>query len=78
MEKLGKKKKQTFHTIAARTLFCGKRARPDTLTTMLFLAMRVKEPDVDNWKKLKQLIKYMQQTVNNVNILSAKNLNVVK
>ena len=46
--KLDEKRKQTFHTITARTLFCGKRARPDILTAVFFLTTRVKEPDVDD------------------------------
>ena len=76
--KLDDKRKQTFHTITARTLFCGKQARPDTLPTISFLTMRVEEPDTNDWQKLSRLMKYMKQTVNDVLTLSAKNLNAVK
>ena len=77
-EKLDDSLRQTFHTITARSLFCGKRARPNLLPTVSFLTTRVKEPNTDDWKKLKRMMKYMEQTVNDVLTLSAKNLNVVK
>ena len=77
-EKLGEEKAQTFHTITARTLFCGKRARPDLLPTVVFLCTRIKGPDVDDWKKLKRLMKFMQQTENDVLTLSANDLRLVK
>lgn len=39
-----------------------KRARPDTQLTVGFLCGRVKEPDVDDWKKLKRLFQYILAT----------------
>ena len=58
--KLDNKRMQHFHTITARMLFYGKRARPDILTSVSFLTTRVTDPDVDDWKKLQQLMKYME------------------
>ena len=49
---LDEKREQMFHTITARTLFCGKRARLDLQPTVAFLCTRVREPDEDDWKKL--------------------------
>ena len=77
-DKLEDKMRQIFHTITARCLFSGKRARPDILTTVSFLTTRVKEPDVDDWKKIKRLMTYMKKTADDVLTLSAKNLTVVK
>ena len=77
-EKLPEKQAQLFHTIVARSLFCGKRARPDTLPTVAFLCTRVKWPDVDDWKKLTRMITYLNQTAEDVLTLSADNLRIVK
>ena len=44
-EKLDTDLKQTFHIITARSLFCGKRARPDLQLTIAFLCTRVRYPD---------------------------------
>ena len=65
-EKLDEEKKQTFHTITARSLFSGERARPDLQPTVAFLCTRVTQPDVDDWRKLRRLLKFMQQTENDV------------
>ena len=43
-----------FHHTTAQLLFLCKRARPDIETLVLFLTTRVKSPDTDDWKKLKQ------------------------
>ena len=55
-ERLPEKQAQLFHTIVARSLFCGKRARPDTLPTVAFLCTRVEGPDVDDWKKITRMM----------------------
>lgn len=39
-----------------------KRARPDTQLTVGFLCVRVKAPDLDDWKKLKRLFQYLRAT----------------
>ena len=67
-----------FHTITARSLFCGKRARPDLQPTVAFLCTRVTYPDEDDWKQLRRLVKYMEQTQDDVLTLSANSLRVVK
>ena len=77
-EKLDKKTKQTFHTTTARSLFVGKRARPDIQPTVAFLCTRVKEPDEDDWKKLKRLMTYMKGTKNDVLTLSVDDMKIIK
>ena len=47
---LDKESQKMFHTITAQTLFCGKQGRPDILPTVLFLSMRVRDPDADGWE----------------------------
>jgi hypothetical protein len=40
-------------------LFAAKRARPDIQTAIAFLCTRVKAPDVDDYKKLSRVVKYL-------------------
>ena len=49
----------TIFNIVAKTMFATKRARPDTLTAIAFLAMRVGEPNIDDWRKLQHLMEYL-------------------
>eukprot|EP00957_Ditylum_brightwellii_P080266 6105222-Ditylum_brightwellii.AAC.1 len=51
-EKLGKEEAELFHHVVAKLLFLCKRARPDLQTSVAFLSTRVKEPDVDDKKKM--------------------------
>ena len=44
----------------AKLLFLCKRARPDLQTAVSFLCTRVKKPDVDNYKKLCQTMRYLR------------------
>ena len=46
----------------AKSLFLCKRTRPDLQPTVPFLCTRVKEPDVDDWKKLLRMMKYLVET----------------
>ena len=48
-----------FHRMTARLLFASKRARPDIQVAVAFLCTRVKEPNVDDYKKLTRVIKYL-------------------
>ena len=52
-----------FHHFVAKCLFATKRARPDIATAVAFLTTRVKGPDVDDWKKLVRLIRYLRGTL---------------
>jgi hypothetical protein len=61
-EKLKQEKIEIFHTITAKLLFLSKRARPDLQQAVGFLTTRVKNPDIDDWKKLIRLIKYLRGT----------------
>jgi len=67
-----------LHTIVERDLFVGKRARPDILTAVTFLCTRVKGPDEDDSKKIRQMIYYMKRKGDDVLALSANTMHVVK
>ena len=51
-----------FHTMVAKLLYLAKRARPDCLTAVAFLATRVTRCDQDDLGKLARLIKYIRAT----------------
>ena len=51
-----------FHTMVTKLLYLAKRARPDCLTAVAFLATRVSRCDRDDLDKLARLIKYIRAT----------------
>ena len=51
-----------FHTIVAKLLYLAKRARPDCLTAVAFLATRVTRCDHVDLEKLERLVKYVRAT----------------
>ena len=51
-----------FHHMTAKLLFLCKRSRPDIQTAVAFLCTRVKCPDIDDYKKLARVIKYLRGT----------------
>ena len=75
---LCKEKADFFHHDVATLLFLCKRARPDIQTAVAFLCTRVKEPDVDDYKKLSRVMKYLRATGNMALTIQADNMHVVK
>ena len=73
-EKLSTEKAEKFHSVVAKLLFVEKRARPDIETAVAFLCTRVSEPDVDDWKKLKRLISYLNATIEDTRIIGCDNI----
>ena len=67
-----------FHHNVAKLLFLCKHACPDIQTAVAFLCTRVKCLDVDDYKKLTRVMKYLQNTVNLPLVMEAKNLNAVE
>ena len=76
--KLDEKQARLLHTLKSRSLFVSKRAREDILPNTAFFRTRVKEPDKDDWKKLGRCLKYLKETVNDVIVLSANDIHVLK
>ena len=54
---------QEFHRTTDQLFFMCARARPDIRTAVSFLCTRYKEPDEDDWGKLKQVLKYLYSTM---------------
>ena len=51
-----------FHRTVAQLLFLCMRARRDIQTAVAFLTTRVKEPDKDDWGKVKRVLQYLKGT----------------
>ena len=60
-EKLPKPQQEAFHCVVAKSIYLWKHGRPDIGTAVSFLTKRVREPDLDNWKKLDHHITYLKQ-----------------
>ena len=52
---------RAYHHTTAQLLFLS-RVRRDIQTTIAFLTTRVKQPDEDDWGKLKRVLKYLHST----------------
>ena len=76
--KVDEEKAQLYHHTVAKALFLCKRARPDLQTAVAFLSTRVREPDEDDYKKLKRMVQYLRATKNLFLTLEADNLQVIK
>jgi len=76
--KLNPKHAEVFRTFVAKALFACKRARPDIHTAVALLCTRVKNPNLEDWKKLIRLLKYCNGTRQDKLTLSADNLHVIK
>ena len=60
--KLPEEQADAFHHTVYQLLFVANRARRDIQTAVSFLTTRVKEPDEDDWGKLKRVLKYLNGT----------------
>ena len=63
-----------FHRTRAQLLFLCKRARPDVKTLVPLLMTRIKEPDVNNWGKLRHGIMYLRGAMYKKRYLTADSL----
>jgi hypothetical protein len=75
---LEEKRDIAFHQCVAQLLFASARARKDIQPAVAFLTTRVREPDEDDWLKLKRLMRYIRGTIHMPLILRAESLNVIK
>ena len=60
---LNETRAQAFHHAVAQLIFAGIRCRKDSQTAIAFLTTRVKNPEEDNWKKLRRLLGYLKRTI---------------
>jgi hypothetical protein len=64
-------KRELFVKLVMQLLYLSQRARPDLRTTISFLCGRMQAPDVDDYKKLGRVLKYLRSTKDLLLILSA-------
>ncbi len=62
--KLPEKQKAAFHNVVAKALYVAKQARPNIAVSVSFPTTQVRCPDVQDWVKLRHLVKYLQSTAN--------------
>jgi hypothetical protein len=67
-----------FHHMTAQLLFMAMRPRQDIQTAMAFLMTRVKNPDEDDWGKLKRVLKYLNGTRDMKLTISVNDLGLLK
>ena len=73
-EKLSPEKGDIFHSTVAKLLYLEKRARPDLETAVSFLTTRVSDPDVEDWKKLRRVLVYLNQTKGDVRVIGCDSM----
>jgi len=61
-QKLEEDKAQLFHHLVEKLLYLSQRSRQDIQTAVVFLCTRVQSPDVDDYKKLARVMKYIRGT----------------
>jgi hypothetical protein len=76
--KLNTGKAIEFHNLIMKMLYATKRAHPDTCTSIAFLMMHVHGPDLDDWKKLVHMMKYIRGMHKLPLILSVNGSSILK
>jgi hypothetical protein len=69
---------RAFHHAVAQLLFASSIARKDIQLAVSFLTTKVKQPDEDDWNKLKRLLTYIRGTIYMPLILRANSLSIIK
>ena len=77
-EKLNSDTGGFFHHNTAKLLFLCKRACPDIQTEVAFLCTGIQHPDVDDYKKLCRVMKYLRKTATMQLTLEADGTNIIK
>jgi hypothetical protein len=77
-KKLPEEQAASFHRTTAKLVFVQARARRDIQTSTAFLTTRVKQPDEDDWGKLKRVLQYLKGTLHMPLVLSADSMTLPK
>ena len=68
-------KAKCFHSVVAKLIYVGTRARTDILLVLSFLCGRVSAPTVEDEHKLRRLLCYLNSTIDLTLCLGADSLN---
>jgi Reverse transcriptase (RNA-dependent DNA polymerase) len=77
-EALATEKAELFHSIVAKLLYISSRARSDISPTIAFLCTRVASPTMQDWLKLKRLLRYLQATTHLTTTLGGDDLTTLR
>ena len=72
--KLSAKQADTFHSVVSKMLWIAHRARPDIDPAISFLCTRVKSPTREDWYKLKRVMQWVNQTIDDIRVIGANDL----
>ena len=75
---LSEEKAQEFHMVVAQLLFLCNQSRQDIHVAVAFLTTRVKKPDVDDWGKLRRVLKYLKGTKHMKLTLTIDDLSMIR
>ena len=68
---------QIFHRLLAKLLYLSIRTRRDISMPVAFLTIRVRQPDQDNWAKLRRGVKYLYRNPNLPLTLNMTNMSLI-
>jgi hypothetical protein len=71
---LGEPKADIFHSVTAIVLWLCKRSRPDLETAVSFLCTRVQAPTIEDWGKLRRLLKFLKKMKNDIRVMGADDI----
>ena len=60
-----------FHSVVMKLLWIVHRGRTDFATSISYLCTRMKQPDIEDWKKLKRVLCFKNTTIENESIIGA-------
>ena len=69
---------RAFHRTTAQLLFLSQQARPDMQTLVSFLTKRVRNPDEDDWKKLRRGLMYLKGTRHMKLCITVDSLSIIR
>ena len=76
-EPLDEDRKEIFHSVVAKLLYITKRARPDIEPSVAFLCTRVSRSSESDWLKLKRVLGFLQNSIDDVRVIGANSLQEV-
>ena len=59
-----KERKEQYHNVVAKAIFCPRDQGSDIQSTVAVLATRVREPSESDWSEMVRLLKYLNGTRN--------------
>ena len=73
-DKMLEEKSSTFHSTVAKLLWIIKRSRSYIETALYFLCTRVKDPDIHDWGKLRQVLQFLSQNMGDYIFIGVDNI----